>query len=348
MNNTSLRTFVAANSPQGFYPLFSDLLKDKKTYIIKGGPGTGKSSLMKKIAANAYKSGYFTEYIYCSSDPDSLDAVYIPEINTVVCDGTAPHTVDPVYAGSEGGIINLGQCWDEKKLIEAKKEIRGFSANIKTTYDRAYRYLIAASSAYTDIKKIASGYINKEKLNKFIKNFISVIPEKNGKIMPNKRFLSSFSPFGYITFKDSIYSAEKVFVINDKYGLAYMITEKCEEAAQAYERYIFYNPLCPTEISHILIPELDTAIVTETLFTGFEPQNTNRINFSRFINDDISLKKNKLLFARKIVRMCSAEALNCIKYAKQLHDDLEDIYISSMNFDLVNKIAEEYVLKIFS
>ena len=46
--------------------------------------------------------------------------------------------------------------------------------------------------------------------------------------------------------------------------------------------------------------------------------------------------------------MCSDEALNCIKYAKQLHDDLEDIYISSMNFDLVNKIAEEYVLKIFS
>ena len=43
MNEMSVRTFLSANSPTGFWSLYPELLKDKKTYIIKGGPGTGKS-----------------------------------------------------------------------------------------------------------------------------------------------------------------------------------------------------------------------------------------------------------------------------------------------------------------
>ena len=42
--------FLAANSGQGFYSKFGecyDAHNGWKAYVIKGGPGTGKSSLMK-------------------------------------------------------------------------------------------------------------------------------------------------------------------------------------------------------------------------------------------------------------------------------------------------------------
>lgn len=112
MDASSIRTFLAANTPNGFKSVFEPFLEGKTTYIIKGGPGTGKSGLMKKIAAEAVRRGEFAELIHCSSDPESLDGVYIPSRNVAICDGTAPHTLDPKYPGAAGGIIDLGRFWD--------------------------------------------------------------------------------------------------------------------------------------------------------------------------------------------------------------------------------------------
>ena len=53
---------------------------------------------MKKVAEECEKRGLFNEKLWCSSDPDSLDGVFIPEKHCSVCDGTAPHVVEPVFA----------------------------------------------------------------------------------------------------------------------------------------------------------------------------------------------------------------------------------------------------------
>jgi Cdc6-like AAA superfamily ATPase len=53
--------FLGANTPYGFYSLFNELYNpdsDDKIYLIKGGPGTGKSSIMKRVASEAEKNGY--------------------------------------------------------------------------------------------------------------------------------------------------------------------------------------------------------------------------------------------------------------------------------------------------
>ena len=46
---------------------------------------------MRKVAQAAEDKGLSVEYIQCSGDPDSLDAVLIPAIKTALVDGTAPH-----------------------------------------------------------------------------------------------------------------------------------------------------------------------------------------------------------------------------------------------------------------
>ena len=90
--------FLGANSPTGFYSLYDHLLPPEKAraiYILKGGPGCGKSTLMGKIGDWAEEAGLETEYILCSGDPDSLDAVVIPALKAAVVDGTAPQGVVP-------------------------------------------------------------------------------------------------------------------------------------------------------------------------------------------------------------------------------------------------------------
>ena len=93
-----IQYFLGANSPAGFYSLYDQMLPPEQAraiYILKGGPGCGKSTLMRKIGAWAEEAGLRPEYILCSGDPDSLDAVILPDRRVAVVDGTAPQGVVP-------------------------------------------------------------------------------------------------------------------------------------------------------------------------------------------------------------------------------------------------------------
>ena len=106
---TPVSFFFGANSRKEYTSLFSsvyDKRADGMHYILKGGPGTGKSTLMKKIAVELERKGYFVERGYCSADPNSLDMVIAPEINFSILDGTSPHTFDATYPGVTESIIN--------------------------------------------------------------------------------------------------------------------------------------------------------------------------------------------------------------------------------------------------
>lgn len=91
--------FLGGNTANGFFSYYDFLIRQEdaaKIYCIKGGPGTGKSSLMKSIAAAAQQKGLDIDRIHCSSDPDSLDGLVIPARRLAFVDGTSPHADVPV------------------------------------------------------------------------------------------------------------------------------------------------------------------------------------------------------------------------------------------------------------
>jgi len=90
----TLRFFLGANTPQGFVSRFDQLADPEdgwREYVIKGGPGCGKSTMLEKIARACEDSSPQMELIHCSSDADSLDAVILPERKVSIVDGTPPH-----------------------------------------------------------------------------------------------------------------------------------------------------------------------------------------------------------------------------------------------------------------
>lgn len=88
---TKGRYFIGANTSAGFVNYTDEILCGlDRVYIIKGGPGTGKSTLMKRFAAYAEEWGHTVERYFCSSDSDSLDGVVLRDAGTGIIDGTAP------------------------------------------------------------------------------------------------------------------------------------------------------------------------------------------------------------------------------------------------------------------
>ena len=77
---TRLSFFAAANGYSGFRSYFDKIFDPSEytsLYILKGGPGTGKSSFMKRLLAELETEVEECEAIFCSSDPASLDGVII-------------------------------------------------------------------------------------------------------------------------------------------------------------------------------------------------------------------------------------------------------------------------------
>lgn len=68
---------------------------------IKGRPGTGKSTLLKRVAAAALRRGYETEIYHCALDPDSLDMVAVRDLGFCLLDSTPPHEFFPAREGDE-------------------------------------------------------------------------------------------------------------------------------------------------------------------------------------------------------------------------------------------------------
>ncbi len=64
--------FLGGNTTEGFfsyYEYLADAEEFNKTYIIKGGPGTGKSTTMKAVGKWGEEHGFDVDYVHCSSDP---------------------------------------------------------------------------------------------------------------------------------------------------------------------------------------------------------------------------------------------------------------------------------------
>ena len=117
-----LKYFAAANTTDGFVSYYDGIFgKLKKLYVIKGGPGTGKSRLMREIGASAEEKGDNVEYFYCSFDPASLDGIIINHTCAVI-DGTAPHVYEPRIPGARDETVDLSCFWNSKVLKE-KREI---------------------------------------------------------------------------------------------------------------------------------------------------------------------------------------------------------------------------------
>ena len=118
--------FAGANSGRGFVSFYDKIFSDPgilRRYLLVGGPGTGKSSFMRRVASAAESEGFDVRLYYCSSDHSSLDAIVI-ENTVAILDATAPHTAEPELAGAKDEIINLGQFWDSDMLFEKREQIR--------------------------------------------------------------------------------------------------------------------------------------------------------------------------------------------------------------------------------
>lgn len=347
--------FLGANTPFGFHSLFRELYDPAdgwRAYILKGGPGTGKSTFMKTIAARCAEAGVGYETIRCASDPNSLDAIRIEEKKICIADGTAPHVLEPKYPGAVETVLDLSACWNDAVLRENREEIIRLFAENASAHRRCVRFLQAAESLSRDVRRIVLACTDTDKIERYASRFASRrFGAPRGIVgIEITRFLSAVTPDGIYIHRDTPPAlCEEIVVIEDPYGAASTALLSC------LRRYALGAGLdviaCPCPLhpdagpQDLFVPQLRLGFVTENAFRHFE--GTAKVHASRF-TDAAALRshRSRITFSRRTEKELLEEAVSACSDALSVHNELETYYKRAMDYDAVTRLAEKTAAEI--
>lgn len=355
MNENTYQFFMSAYTPNGFVSHFNELnnpQKYKSSYLIKGGVGSGKSTLIKKAVAHLKDSAEYTELIHCSLDPSSLDGAIFGEKLTVL-DATPPHHIEPKLPGVYERMISLYDCFDNKKLSVMEKEIVKLKSAEEIYKSRTQSFIRAAGLLLSSNESIAARCINTEKLSNFISRLClrELKSPKTYRGEVRKRFLSTLSSDGVFMFTDTAKKlCERLFVIDDPNGAVSGIILGSILSSATQMGHTVYACACPmsknSRIEHLFIPELSLGFMTSNKFHPINIDSYKTIHTARFVDKEAMQKYSaRAGFQRKAARELLKEAAIFVKMQKEAHASLEEYYINSCDTEkrekLISKILEE-------
>jgi len=360
------KMFPGNNTCEGFYSFYHQMIyfSAEKVFILKGGPGSGKSTLMKKIGAEIVNRGFNAEYHYCSSDNESLDGLVFPCLKMAILDGTAPHVVDPKYPGVVETMVNLGDFWVEHTLRKNKERIMELSKQKGQMFRLAYDHLREVKVVQDQLERYhqeALDVVGVRKLLFFVKEsvFNSITPQFTKPCAVRRLFASANTSRGYVHHLDSILQdVRKLYLLRGEVGTGkagFLSAIYYEAANRGINLEVYHCPFQPSRIELLYLPQLAIGFLRVDEPLEYEPVNLHSLQVCRELDFDQCLKTKELIVyqqekqeAKKRLLFLREEAWDKLKMAKVYHDQLEKLYFPAMNFEDVNQKREELISKILS
>lgn len=347
---SQIRYFLGANSRYGFRSLYGGFCPAEEgcfLHVIKGGPGCGKSSFMRRIGTAAEERGLAVEYVLCSGDPDSLDGVFIPALSLGYVDGTAPHVIEAAYPGCAGAYLDLGRFYDATALRPNTNRIMDINRRYKALYSLAYEQIAAGAALLPRRRSGIWGNEEREKIAKKVAGFAKrefPVPGGNGRV--REIFTGAVSCNGIIVPAELLGGQyERLCFLDNELGLGHLYLElllpKAVEAG--VDVLVGRDALEPEHIASLAFPELSLALCCGSLrdATG---------ELYRHIRLDALPDRQRIAELRPSLRRsahlgrdCLAMAVDTLAEAKALHDELEAVYNGFVDFDGVYSEVERHI-----
>ncbi len=343
--------FVCANSSAGFRNCFPETLKPlRRVFILKGGPGTGKSTLMKRLGKAFWEQGEDVDYLHCSSDPASLDGVIFCNRKVAVVDGTAPHIIEPTAPGAKEEYINLGVLWDSQKLIPHREEILRGKEQIHHCYEGVYEALAQAKEIHDRWEKVYRENTDYGLLNQlteeFLERVLGKVPPKDTPGQELHRFFGALTPDGSVNFLESLLAPIKTRCFikgrpgTGKSTLLKKLVHRAVEKGLKTE--VYHCSFDPESLDMVVLPQLSFAVFDATdPHEIFPDRNTDWILdlYEGAVRPGTDEENHELLslFAREY-REKIGIAREALGRAREIHAGLENIYGNAMDFSPMEEI----------
>ncbi len=342
--------FLGSCSPKGFVFYSDSLLQEcKHLSIIKGGSGCGKSTFMRAIGRAAQARKLNVSYILCSSDPDSLDAVIIPELSVGFVDGTAPHVLEPMLCAGSANYLNFGQFYDREAIKPNEEEILSVQRKNKAQYPLVTACLRAADALFDCVRLSTDRPAYTEELQAIGECIcLSSLKANSGSGKLTKRFLSAVTPKGLeLCSQTPAALCNRVYCLKDHYGLAPRLLAVVQEKAlqQGYDCIACYSPLQPdAQPTHLLIPGANTAIVSDCTNFPYKGESFCSIDLDSTLPAKL---RQELEYVQRTNTKLLQQAVIHMEKAKALHDRIEALCRPFVDFRAVSALTERTISQLF-
>lgn len=349
----SVDFFMGALGPKGFQGYFDwlDTQEQVPLYLIKAGPGCGKSTLMTRLAQ---ASPMPVERIHCSSDPDSLDGVIFSRPRAAIIDATAPHTVEPAYPGAVQKVVDLHHALDNDYLTAHRGEIVALFRRCSALQEQAGRSIRAASSLLDDSRRLTVPLVDEEKLLGWARRLGSRrLPRTGRPGSESIRLLSAVTPKGRMVFMNTVETlADEYIVLHDEQGAAAPLALALLRQMALERGYSIITCPCPLRedaIDHLFIPELRLAFLTGNSWHPMVLANRQNVHCTRFLEKGgLRSLRARLRFDRKSAAELLKMASEAQRQAKASHDELESYYHTAADFSRLDEIAAQLTDTLFA
>lgn len=353
MRSTGERAyFAASNSAKGFFSYYGECFDHPRigqVYAVKGGPGTGKSHFLRSVAEYGGARGWQCEYVYCSSDPQSLDGVILScgEDCVALLDATAPHVYEPQHPGVRENLINLGDFWDREKLSKSADRISTLNQEKSKAFRLAYRYLAGVGDMVQTRDELVAPFVRRERLKRFAEHVAGEISKGSG-FSVRPALIKSVGMRGQVAFDTYFAQASQILRVEDCRGVGqYLMAELGNLApGKQWRMLISHDPICPQKIDGLFLQDFGIAIVI--CEKGECPYPHRTLSMRRFV-DTAGLKKVRisLNYAERMRRAMMEGAVESMEQVRQSHFLLESIYTDAMDFDAKEKFTKSFCERLF-
>ena len=350
--------YPGGNTCYGFYSFYDHIIPydAHNKIVIKGGPGVGKSSFMKKVGQAFSENGIDIEYHWCSSDNNSLDGLVVGDRQICLVDGTAPHIVDPRFPGAVDWIINMGDFWDAGKIAENKKTIIQLTKQVGLCFERAYNRLKEAQSAWWEWGSYYREAVDSTAANR---NILALTDDflKNARKSDRPArhlFAAALTPEGIVSKVDSL--------IEENWAIFAVKGSPCSGIKGLFKHVedisvlnginaeIYHCPFDPANIDLIILPVSKMALLDISAhiadYEKYLPARKYKrmLDFDQFLNTSaIKPYEEQISASRNRFKNGLQEAIVFIQAAKVLHDELEMNYVPNMDFDRIEEFRNELI-----
>lgn len=355
-----VKLFAGSNTGVGFHSFYDHVAgpEARRVFIIKGGPGIGKSTMMRRVGEALWEAGWPVEIFYCSSDTGSVDGIAAPGLGAAILDGTAPHIMEPTDPGAVGEVVNLGDYWDRSQISSRRESIRGINDRLSRLYRMSHDCLAAASRFRQVLVELTlrGGGVDTTKLRalgiRLAQEAASLNRQETRPWLatwnsgPRCLFASAITQEGTVNFLNSItgHLPHRHIVAGPVGSGKSILLKSIMQAALllGMKMVVFRCSLDPDRVEHLVFPDRGMAFVTSAwphlvdIKSGDKSTDT-----AQFIEPGLlsGIGESCRQFTDRI-RTATGASVEFLAQAKDLHDLLESYYIPAVDFARVDKTGE--------
>lgn len=331
--------FMGVSTPNGFKTDFYNEHKDCYGYYIKGGPGTGKSTLMRKLAEH-FSDENISVY-YCSSDPSSIDAVVFEDKRIFFADATAPHESNPKLPYITGEYVDLAAALFSERLGDASSDAIQVNEQNQALHKMVQKHLSVICKLQTDIIKLGKELTDQKTLDNLVLSLCKKLPQNTCPRTASAVYKQAISitPHGKLWhLPDNC----EIFFLKDRllYASLYAVEAVKAKAVQSgllVECTRSYTQSIYPDIM-IYMPELNFAICADQTLPKNMQEAASIIELDNVYKTLQAEEYSSFVgICTKTVHELEGNAVDTLSRALQVHDELEAFYIDAIDKKSLNK-----------